>query len=57
MKIPESKRSEIRIIVEIRGIPNGFPNLDVPYCLKEHPISMKIYNLWLLLDYSVAWAQ
>ncbi len=30
MKIPESKRSkksEIRIIAEFRGIPNGFPNL------------------------------
>ncbi len=27
MKIPESKRSEIGIIAEFRGIPNGFPNL------------------------------
>jgi hypothetical protein len=27
MKIPESKRSEIRIIAEFRGIPNGSPNL------------------------------
>jgi hypothetical protein len=29
MKIPESKMSKIRIIVEFRGIPNGFPNLAV----------------------------
>jgi hypothetical protein len=27
MKIPESKRSEIRIIAEFRGNPNRFPNL------------------------------
>ncbi len=27
MKIPESKRSEIRKIAEFRGIPNRFPNL------------------------------
>jgi hypothetical protein len=27
MKIPESKMSEIRIIAEFCGIPNGFPNL------------------------------
>jgi hypothetical protein len=27
MKIPESKRSEIGIIAEFRGIPNRFPNL------------------------------
>jgi hypothetical protein len=27
MKIPESKRSEIGIIVEFHGIPNGFFNL------------------------------
>ncbi len=27
VKIPESKRSKIRIIAEFRGIPNGFPNL------------------------------
>jgi hypothetical protein len=26
MKIPESKRSEIGIIAEFRGIPNRFPN-------------------------------
>ncbi len=29
MKIPESKRSDIRIIAEFRGIQNGFPNLDI----------------------------
>jgi hypothetical protein len=29
MKIPESKRSEIGIIAEFRGILNGFPNLDI----------------------------
>jgi hypothetical protein len=28
MKIPEFKKSEIGKIVEFRGIPNGFPNLD-----------------------------
>jgi hypothetical protein len=27
MKLPESKRSEIGIIVEFRGIQNGFPYL------------------------------
>jgi hypothetical protein len=27
MKIPESKRSKIRIILEFCGIPNGFTNL------------------------------
>jgi hypothetical protein len=27
IKIPESKMSEIRIIVEFRGIPNRIPNL------------------------------
>jgi hypothetical protein len=27
MKILESKRSEIGIIAEFHGIPNGFPNL------------------------------
>jgi hypothetical protein len=27
MKIPEFKRSGIGLIVEFRGIPNGFPNL------------------------------
>ncbi len=29
MKILESKRSKIGIMVEFRGIPNGFPNLAV----------------------------
>jgi hypothetical protein len=29
LKIPESKRSEIRIIAEFHGIPNGFPNLEL----------------------------
>ncbi len=29
MKIPESKRSKIGIIAEFRGIPNGFPNLEM----------------------------
>ncbi len=28
MKIPEFKRSGIGLIVEFRGIPNGFPNQD-----------------------------
>jgi hypothetical protein len=27
MKIPESKRPEIGIVAELRGIPVGFPNL------------------------------
>jgi hypothetical protein len=26
MKVPEFKRSGIRLIAEFRGIPNGFPN-------------------------------
>jgi hypothetical protein len=29
MKNPEFKRSEIGLIMEFRGIPNGFPNQDV----------------------------
>ncbi len=29
MKILESKRYEIGIIAEFRGIPNGFPNLGI----------------------------
>jgi hypothetical protein len=28
MKIPEFKRLGIGLIVEFRGIPNGFPNQD-----------------------------
>jgi hypothetical protein len=28
MKIPEFKRSGIGLIMELRGIPNGFPNQD-----------------------------
>ncbi len=35
MKISESKRSEIEIIAEFRGIPNGFPNLE------DHPPSLR----------------
>ncbi len=32
MKIPESKRSEIKNIAEFRGIPNRFPNLGSIRC-------------------------
>jgi hypothetical protein len=31
MKIPEFKRSGIGLIAELRGIPNGFPNLVLGY--------------------------
>jgi hypothetical protein len=36
LKIPESKRSEIGIIVEFRGIPNGFPNQETNYPIPTH---------------------
>jgi hypothetical protein len=36
MKIPESKRCEIRIIAEFRGIPNGFPNLALEVTGKNY---------------------
>jgi hypothetical protein len=35
MKIPEFKRSGIRLIAEFHGIPKGFPNLDVQ---PAHPL-------------------
>jgi hypothetical protein len=40
MKIPESKRSEIGIIAEFRGIPNGFPNLVVLLLMKQGGVTV-----------------
>jgi hypothetical protein len=58
MKIPESKRSEIGKIVEFRGIPNGFPNLDAyqpppPFCTtKEGLLSNVVLTIikWVSLS-------
>jgi hypothetical protein len=53
MKIPEFKRSGIRLITEIRGIPNGFPIQASKCCLVAGELECSKLNVqWLARERS-----